>query len=77
MPYNETNGNTAVANRTKTPPPRRLSFEVDQRISIMIDFDLACDLRKLITRANPENPALIAFRNALPRDDEPETRPQD
>lgn len=42
-------------------PPKPLSFEVDERIGIKIDFDLALDLAELIVNAQPDNPALMAL----------------
>ena len=46
-------------------PPRRTAFTVDDRLTIMIDVDLAEDLVAIIMASKTENPAIWALGQQL------------
>jgi hypothetical protein len=50
-------------------PEPLLAIIVDERVTLKLDYDLACELRILILGANPSNPALIALGKRLPEGD--------
>ena len=55
----------SVRSARSARPVRPMSFEVDDRVTIKIDPDLALDLADLIFDADTENPALLALAHKL------------
>ena len=44
---------------------KKLSFEVDNRVTLRVDFELAILLGKLVLDSNPQNKALLALGHKL------------
>lgn len=64
-----------MAGEFRSAPPVKLPFELDDRVILRLDFDLAIRIGELILSISPEDTQLLALAHRLVNlDDQPSFR---
>jgi len=65
QPYGRGRGGNRFGNQNRNRHEKRQSFEIDDRLMVKLDLNLAYEIGNLILETNCDNPAVVTFAKQL------------